>query len=135
MKQPMAIIATLFLLSTSSLTVANETTVTTLDTQYASQGATEPGNAARGEALWNQTFTVKGKERNCTLCHGSDISLAGKHKRTGKVIKPMAPSVNSERLSSVKKVEKWFKRNCKWTLGRLCTAQEKRDILHFIAAK
>ncbi|MEA3244387.1 MAG: DUF1924 domain-containing protein, partial [Pseudomonadota bacterium] len=31
-----------------------------------------------------------------------------------------------------KKIEKWFKRNCKWTLGRECTAQEKADFLAYI---
>ncbi|MFK5970948.1 MAG: DUF1924 domain-containing protein [Candidatus Marithrix sp.] len=29
-------------------------------------------------------------------------------------------------------IRKWFKRNCKWTLGRECNAQEKGDILKFI---
>jgi hypothetical protein len=67
--------------------------------------------------------------RSCTSCHAADPRLAGKHQRTGKVIEPMAPSVNAERLSEVKKIRKWFYRNCKWTLGRECTAQEKADFL------
>jgi len=39
----------------------------------------------------------------------------------------MSPSVNPDRLTDSKKVNKWFKRNCKWTLGRECTAQEKSN--------
>ncbi|MBT5634001.1 MAG: DUF1924 domain-containing protein, partial [Gammaproteobacteria bacterium] len=36
------------------------------------------------------------------------------------------------RFNSMKKVEKWFKRNCKWTFSRPCSPQEKGDILTFI---
>jgi hypothetical protein len=44
----------------------------------------------------------------------------------------MAPSVNAERLTEAKKMDKWFLRNCKWTLGRACTAQEKGDVLMWL---
>ena len=47
----------------------------------------------------------------------------------------MAPSVNPKRLTDRSKIEKWFKRNCKWTLGRECTPQEKGDILTFLLAQ
>jgi len=65
-------------------------------------------------------------------CHTSNLNAKGKHIRTGKAIKPMSPSINKQRLAGIKKVNKWFKRNCKWTLGRECTAQEKLDLLTFI---
>ena len=45
----------------------------------------------------------------------------------------MARSVNPERLTEVKKLNKWFLRNCKWTYGRECTAQEKGDILVWLS--
>ena len=32
-------------------------------------------------------------------------------------------------------IEKWFTRNCKWTLGRECTPQEKGDFLLMIRSK
>ena len=41
----------------------------------------------------------------------------------------MAVSVNPKRLSDPAKVEKWFGRNCRWTLGRDCTPQEKADFV------
>ena len=84
--------------------------------------------------MWNKTFidAKSGKERNCGSCHTTDLAKQGKHARTGKVIKPMAPSVNAKRLTEVKKIKKWFVRNCKWTLGRECTAQEKGDVLAFL---
>jgi hypothetical protein len=44
----------------------------------------------------------------------------------------MAPSVNPQRLTDARKIEKWFKRNCEWTWGRACTIQEKGDILRFL---
>ena len=52
--------------------------------------------------------------------------------RTGKPIKALAPSVQPQRLTDIGKIRKWFKRNCKWTLGRVCTPQEKGDILLFL---
>ena len=88
--------------------------------------------AESGEKLWNQTQTVSGQPRSCASCHTSDPRQAGKHVRTGKPIKPMAPSVNSSRFTDPKKVAKWFKRNCKWTLGRECNAQEKGDYTKYL---
>jgi len=55
--------------------------------------------------------------------------------RTAKRIEPMAPSVNPERLTDPAKIEKWFGRNCEWTIGRDCTTQEKADFLAFIQSK
>ena len=95
-------------------------------------GDTMGFSAQRGEQLWNREFTVSGQSRSCTTCHTTNPSLSGKHVRTGKLIKPMAPSVNPDRLTDQRKIEKWFKRNCKWTLGRVCTAQEKGDLLEYL---
>ncbi|MCF6229392.1 MAG: DUF1924 domain-containing protein [Gammaproteobacteria bacterium] len=91
-------------------------------------------NGAAGKSFWDTTFVDRktGQKRSCASCHGDDLSQAGKHIKTGKVIEAMAPSVNAERLTQRKKINKWFKRNCKWTVGRECTAQEKADILVFL---
>jgi len=88
--------------------------------------------AERGKKLWKQTQTISGKPRSCASCHTSDPRQTGKHVRTGKPIKPMAPSVNSDRFTDPKKIAKWFKRNCKWTLGRECNAQEKGDFTKYL---
>jgi hypothetical protein len=91
-------------------------------------------SAERGKDLWTRkTVAEDGKERECATCHGTDLRAAGKHAKTGKVIDPMAPSVNKERYGDPEKVEKWFTRNCKWTLGRECTPQEKGDLLKYLA--
>ncbi len=107
--------------------------ISELETEYKSQGA-EAFSAAAGEALWTKTFidAKSGDKRSCPICHTADLAKEGKHASTGKVIKPMAPSVNPQRLTEVKKIKKWFVRNCKWTLGRECTAQEKGDVLAFL---
>lgn len=105
-----------------------------LQTSYQTQGA-GPFSAETGEALWKRSFTdaKSGKQRSCETCHGTDLRQIGKHAKTGKVIEPMAPSANPERLTQVKKIKKWLLRNCKWTLGRECTAQEKGDLLAFLS--
>lgn len=90
-------------------------------------------DAKRGQAFWTKKFPSKeGKDRQCSSCHGQDLTKMGKHAKSGKVIKPMASSVNSQRYTKMKKIKKWFKRNCKWTVGRECTNQEKGDILKYL---
>jgi hypothetical protein len=100
---------------------------------YQAEGAAD-FSAERGKEMWFQSFTqVQGERpRSCTSCHGNNARVSGKHASTGKPIKPMAPSINPERFTDAAKIEKWFKRNCKWTLDRECTAQEKGDFLSYL---
>lgn len=107
--------------------------VSELEAEYRAQGGTN-FSAAAGEALWNKEFidAKKGDTRSCTTCHTADLKQPGKHAQTGKAIEPMAPTVNPKRLTEVKQIKKWFVRNCKWTLGRECTAQEKGDFLAYL---
>ena len=90
-------------------------------------------DAERGRQFWNQPFVVDGQQRSCTSCHGSNPREVGKHQRTGKPIEPMSPAVNPQRLTDQKKMQKWFTRNCKWTLGRECTVQEQADVIEFLS--
>jgi len=112
---------------------ASATTVETLLEGYRSEGA-GPFSAESGAALWRQQLpAAKGPSpRSCNNCHGDDLTRSGKHARTQKPIKPLAPAANPQRLTKAKKIEKWFKRNCKWSWGRVCTPQEKGDLLLFI---
>jgi hypothetical protein len=113
--------------------LAHSGAVETLHDQYRQQGSSE-FSAERGREQWRQPNpdAESGGQRSCSDCHGMDLAQEGKHATTGKRIEPMAPSVNAKRLSDAKKIEKWFKRNCKWTLGRACTPQEKGDFLLFL---
>ena len=104
---------------------------------YKADGASD-FSASRGEVMWNKDYPdpdSAGKVRNCTTCHGKDLRAKGKHAKTGKVIDAIAPSVNSERFTDPKFIEKWFKRNCKWVLDRECTSQEKGDFLVYLRNK
>lgn len=104
--------------------------------QFRAQGA-GGFTVAAGERLWERKVTnlKTGDVRRCALCHTTDLRKMGKHATTGKIIKPMAPSVNPERLTDEKKIKKWLARNCKWTLGRECTPQEKGDVLTMIRSR
>ncbi|MDQ7072597.1 MAG: DUF1924 domain-containing protein [Gammaproteobacteria bacterium] len=88
-----------------------------------------------GKALWEQKIAHKKSptSRSCASCHGSDLTISGKHIKTNKIIKPMSSSTNPGRFNNQKKIEKWFLRNCKWTWGRECSAQEKGDILRYLS--
>ena len=112
---------------------AGTTAINDLLQDYATQGAST-ADAEQGKQLWQKVFNRKG-ERSCSSCHTKDLTKNGKHIKTNKHIKPMSPSVNPERLTDKKKVNKWFKRNCLWTLGRECTAQEKTNFLVFLDNK
>lgn len=97
----------------------------------------EQVNLAKGKQLWQQKFIGKKPyaERSCTSCHGDNVALMGKHIKTNKSIKPMAISSNPKRFTKKAKVDKWFFRNCKWTMGRECTQQEKNDITAYLKSQ
>lgn len=105
-----------------------ETAVDELMDEYRAQGV-ENADATAGSALWQRAFQG---DRRCSGCHTTDPTRAGRHLTTGKVIDPMAPSVNPQRLTEVRTIRKWLYRNCKWTLGRECTAQEQADLLAWL---
>lgn len=93
-------------------------------------------DAAKGKADWSkQSKGEDGEMLACSSCHGTDLSKTGEHHKTHKIIQPMSPRANAERFTDEKKVEKWFKRNCKDVLGRECTVQEKADFLTFLLAQ
>lgn len=86
-------------------------------------------SVARGEKF----FKVKhGNEWSCASCHTDNPSVTGKHAKTDKPIDPLAPYANAERFTNPKKIDKWFKRNCNDVLDRVCTAQEKGDVLSYL---
>lgn len=113
--------------------LAENTSINSLLQSYAAQGATEV-NAEQGRYLWQKIYPANGEfsQRSCASCHTEELTAPGKHVKTNKPIEPMAPSINPQRLTDQKKIEKWFKRNCKWTMGRECTAQEKADFLLYL---
>ncbi len=96
-------------------------------------------DAKWAETMWSKKFPAPkdepGVERSCSTCHTTDLKAKGKHATTGKAIDPLAPSVNKERLTDAKNIEKWFKRNCTWVLGRECTPPEKGGFLLFIRSQ
>lgn len=97
------------------------------------EASTSPGfqglSSAQGEKFFKSRH---GNEWSCSSCHTDNPSTLGKHAKTGKSIDPLAPSANADRFTNPKKVDKWFKRNCNDVLGRVCTAQEKGDVLAYL---
>lgn len=133
MKNKISLLISSVVLMTTVVQTGLAAVVDDLMVQYQSQGASE-ANAQQGMQQWTEIHTNNsdGEARSCAACHSKDLHVKGKHVNTGKVIDPLAPSVNAERLTDVAKIEKWFKRNCKWTLGRECSVQEKSNFLQFI---
>ncbi len=110
-----------------------------LDEYAASASASDPGfdgfSAKRGEAFFAATHgTGKPDTPACTSCHTTDPKKNGRT-RAGKTIAPLAKSLSPERYTDRKKVEKWFRRNCKSVLGRSCSAIEKGDFIIFMSTQ
>ena len=90
-------------------------------------------DAARGKEIFTSTHIGKqGKPIACTSCHTTNLANTGKNSLTGKVIDPLSPRANPQRLTSTKDVTKWLKRNFMDVYAREGTAQEKGDVLTYI---
>jgi hypothetical protein len=96
-----------------------------------------PFDPAAGRRAWVAESRPAGADgpRSCATCHGTDLTRPGRHATTGKPIEPMALSINPKRLTDPAHTEKWFARNCRWTLGRECSPQEKGDIVRLIQSQ
>ncbi len=90
-----------------------------------------PADIQRGARF----FSAKGAEWSCASCHTEKPTTAGRHAKTDKPIQPLAPAANGERFTDAAKVDKWFRRNCNDVLGRVCSAQEKADVLAWLMAQ
>jgi len=86
-------------------------------------------SATNGESFFK---TKHSHNLSCSTCHTDNPAAQGKHSETDKLIKPLAPAANEERFTDMKKVAKWFKRNCNDVLDRECTPQEKGDVLSYL---
>lgn len=108
---------------------------------YARQAASEPGDfagfsAARGERLYLGPHSGgKPQTPSCAACHTADPRATGRHVNTGRPIEPMAVSVNPERFTDARDVEKRFARDCRNVLGRPCTATEKGDFITYLSGQ
>ena len=88
-----------------------------------------PAQVTRGQQLFT---TTHGKDWSCASCHDATPTAAGKHASTGKVISSLAPAFNPKSFTDPAKTEKWFRRNCNDVMGRICTADEKADVLAWL---
>ena len=89
-------------------------------------------SAAAGRAFFTKKVIVDGKDVSCSTCHTDNPADVGKHKETGKPIKPLAPSVNPNRFSDRNKTEKNFSAHCRDLYKKDCSAQEKGDYITYL---
>jgi cytochrome b len=86
---------------------------------------------ARGKAFYFAVHPAKSGELSCATCHTEDPTKAGRSP-AGKNIEPLAPSATPERFTDGPKSDKWFDRNCKQVLSRVCTYRERGDLLAWL---
>ena len=100
---------------------------------YAEQARTKSASyAGPSPAAGRRLFHQQPRDWSCATCHTDQPAATGRHAITGKTIAPLSPVANPERFRDAAKAEKWFKRNCTDTLGRLCTSAEKADLISFL---
>jgi hypothetical protein len=93
-------------------------------------------NIQRGKLIFtSKHIGKKGKEISCTSCHTNNLSNNGENFFTGKKIKPLSPKANPKRLTKLKNIKKWLRRNFKDVYKREGTSLEKGDVLTYIINK
>lgn len=93
-------------------------------------------NAERGKEIFTtKSIGKRGESISCTSCHNLNLQESGKNVHTNKILEPLAPSVNTKRLSSVKNVKKWLRRNFNDVYNKEGTALQKGDVLYYINSK
>lgn len=97
---------------------------------YSAQ-AQAPASPERGQKMFVTDYRQPLK-LTCSSCHGEVPVKPHEHELSGKIIKPLAPAANPDRFTDAKKVESWFRNNCKDVVGRECTAGEKADLLAWL---
>jgi hypothetical protein len=128
--KPNRILLLIALVAATSAQAAPADFLKDFETQARAESAAFKGfSAERGGQFYRSKH---GAEWSCASCHTDNPAAPGKHAKTDKEIKPMAPAANAERFADATKVDKWFKRNCGDVLNRACTAQEKGDFLTFL---
>jgi len=120
----------------SSLAFANpvEEYIQTLAKEVKAENPAFRGfDAKRGEKIFfSKHIGKRGKQISCASCHTNNLKQTGENLFTGKKIKPLSPTANPKRLSDLKKVKKWLRRNFKDVYKREGTALEKGDVLRYI---
>lgn len=88
---------------------------------------------ADGKFFFNRKIKLgNGKEMACASCHTANPADNGKHVVTGKVIKPLSPTVNAKRFADFEKVEAKFTQHCTEIIGSDCTAAEKASYITYV---
>lgn len=124
-----ALVISIGLFASPVIAETPESYLATLKTEASAAPGFMEFSADRGAEF----YKVKhGSDWSCASCHTDDPTAGGKHAKSDKLIKPLAPSVNPKRFTKLKKIKKWFRRNCNDVLDRECTAQEKGDFLAYL---
>jgi len=87
----------------------------------------------KGKEIFFTKKLVDGKEISCVTCHTSNLAQAGINSKTNKAIDPLSPTTNKTRLSDMKEMKKWLKRNFNDVYKREGTALEKGNVLLYIS--
>ncbi len=90
-------------------------------------------DAARGKTLYFEAHDRNGTPTSCATCHTDDPRTQGRSP-VGKRIEPLSPSANPDRFTDPVKTERWFERNCKQVLGRVCSPAEKADFISYVSS-
>lgn len=103
-------------------------------TAQAQLEALEKQTGQRGDAEAGRLFFINkhGNDWSCATCHGTPPIKDGEHASTGKRLAPLAPAYNAKAFTSLRRTNKWFRRNCNDVLERTCSDEEKVNVLAYL---
>ncbi|MBE0491630.1 MAG: DUF1924 domain-containing protein [Sulfurospirillum sp.] len=89
----------------------------------------------RGKEVFTSVHVgKKGEKISCTSCHNANLRDKGENVHTAKMIEPLSPSANPARLTKLKDVQKWLRRNFNDVYNNDGTALQRGDVLYYINA-
>ena len=87
----------------------------------------------KGKDIFFTSNVVDGKKISCVSCHSDNLAKSGQNIKTNKIIEPLSPSANKSRLTDIKEMKKWLRRNFNDVYKREGTAEEKGNVLLYIS--
>ncbi len=128
----MRLLALLFVMTTPAWATTPQQILDSLVQEARQTQSGFTASVSRGEQFYRAKQTGGKEADSCASCHTDNPKAEGRHIKTHKAIEALAPSANKQRFTDPAQVEKWFRRNCREVLGRVCTPQEKADFTAYV---
>ena len=120
----------------ASINPAQVAAISSLVTKYAMEAQKEDPkatfSAAEGKQFYRWWRRDGDSEVSCYSCHTINPANEGRNTVTDRPIKPLAPSRNPDRFTSLEKIESNMTKHCFDLYKKDCTAKQKTDFFMYL---